>query len=335
MTHGILMSLRPESGVAKIQLGVGVGILCSITAWVAFSLGDVGVKYLSADYPLHELMMLRTVFAFSITAGIFIPLEGGFSSLKTQHLVLHLSRGLCVVMANLLFFTGLASLTLPEATSIFFIAPLFITVLSFFILNEQVGRYRWFAVLMGMTGVIVMLRPGGDTFRAAGLLPLMAAFAYACLQILTRKIGIRDKASTMSFYIQFVFVIVCGSFGLLFGDGYYANPDNPAIDFLFRAWVWPNLSDLLVIAGMGIGAASGGYLISQAYRISPAAIIAPFEYIALLLSILWSVLIFNEWPDAVAWVGILLILAGGLLVLWRELASGKNIVTGQPMRKPR
>jgi len=312
-----------------------LGIACSLVAWLFFSLGDVGIKYLSGDYPLHEIVLIRTVSAMTLTLAILVPLEGGYTNLKTCMIKLHVVRGLCVVVANMTFFLGLAALSLPEATSIFFIAPIFITVLSYFVLKENIGPYRWAAVVLGLIGVLIMLRPGSTSFRLAGLLPLLAAFAYANLNILTRKIGPVDKASTMSFYIQLMFLVVCTAFGLVLGDGRFGNTGNASLDFLFRAWTVPNTRDFLIMLGLGVCAALGGYMISQAYRISEAALIAPFEYVALLLAIFWGVTIWNEWPDTVAWIGITLIFSSGLIVFFRELVLGRKLVIHQPWRKPR
>jgi len=299
--------------------GALTGILCALAAWITFSLNDVGIKFLSGDYALHQIVLVRSVVALLITIAVIVPLEGGYQNLKTRLPLLHIIRGLCVVLANTTFFAGLASLDLPVATAIFFAAPLFITALSVVVLGEQVGPRRWAAVGIGMLGVLVMLRPGSSTFTWAAVLPLVSAAAYATLQMLTRKIGFRDKASTMSFYIQLTFVIVCSLFGLVAGDGRFAGGNNPSTEFLLRAWVWPTNRDLSIMLGLGVATAVGGYLISQAYRICAAAIIAPFEYIAVLLAILWGVVIFGEWPDRWSWVGISLILGAGLYVFWREV----------------
>jgi len=317
------MSLEAKP-VAEPQQNRGLGVGCALLAWFSFTLTDVGIKYLSEDYALHQIVLFRSSIALCVTLMVFVPQEGGWSFLKTQHLKIHLARGLCVVFANLTFFAGLASMNLPEATSIFFVAPLLITALSVFFLGERVGIHRWMAVAAGMLGVIVMLRPGTDAFKFAALLPLLAAFAYAVLQILTRKIGFKDKASTMSAYMQITFVVVCLLFGALFADGRYGNTGNPSIDFLFRAWRWPVTRDLLMLVGLGVLSALGAYMVSQAYRLCEAVVIAPFEYVALLLAIFWSIIIFNVWPDTVAWIGISLILSSGLYVFWREVLLGRK-----------
>ncbi len=310
------MNVRTDTHPGSLTL---IGILCVIGAGAAFTTNDMAVKWLSGDYPLHQLMLVRSVIALSLTLAVLVPLEGGYGNLRTRRWRMHVLRGSTVVIANLTFFTGLASLPLGEATAIFFIAPLFITALSALLLREPVGIRRWAAVALGLVGVVVMLRPGGAAFQLAALLPLLAAFCYALLQILTRTLGTTEKASTMAVYIQLCFITVSIAFGLIAGDGRLVSPDSsPQIVFLLRAWVWPPPQDGLIMLGLGALSAAGGYLISQAYRLSPAALVAPFEYITLPLAVFWSVLIWDDWPDTAAWIGIALICAAGLYVFQRE-----------------
>lgn len=300
------------------------GIICALIASVSFTLNDVGIKFLSGDYPLHQVVLIRAGVGLAITLGILMPLEGGFSLLRTKRLRLHLLRGCFVVMANLMFFLGLASIPLSEATAIFFVSPLIITIFSVIFLSEKVGPWRWFAVAMGLVGAVVMLRPTPSSFQWAALFPVAAAFCYAGLHTMTRKMSGTEKASTMSFYIQLTFVITASLMGLIFGEGQYAEQDSASLQFLLRPWVWPEPFDLMVMTGVGIVSGIGGYFISQAYRISEAALIAPIEYTALVLSIFWGITIFGEWPDSIAWAGMALILSGGLLMLWREAVTKKK-----------
>ena len=188
---------------------------------------------------------------------------------------------------------------------------------------------------MGLVGAIVMLRPTSNSFQLAGLLPIGAAFCYASLHILTRKMGTIEKASTMSFYLQLTFVVVSICMGLVFGDGRYGIQESAALEFLLRPWVWPNHFDLIVMACIGVASAIGGYTISQAYRLSEAALIAPIEYVALILAVFWGIAIFNEWPDSIAWTGIALILCSGLLMLWRESIAKKITKKHGPLRTHR
>ena len=312
-----------------------LAVLCAVVAAFAFTLNDVGIKFLSGDYPLHEVILVRACIAISITLTIIVPLEGGYRNLKTRRPGLHVARGLLVVLANITFFLGLASIPLSEATAIFFVSPLVITVFSVIFLGETVGPLRWMAVAAGLAGAFIMLRPGSGTFQYAALLPLTAAFGYAGLHTLTRKIGVTEKASTMAFYIQLMFIVVSSAIGLTVGDGGYAGTGVPAWDFLLREWIWPLPQDLAVMAGVGLASALGGYFISQAYRVAEAALVAPFEYLGLVLAIFWGVTIFGEWPDVPAWLGISLILGSGLFVFWREARANRVIAAKQPMPRNR
>ena len=327
------MSDCEPSGAARSRL---LGVFCVVGAGAAFTTNDMLIKLMSGDYPLHQLILARSVIASVLTLGILVPLEGGYRNLLSARWRLHLLRGAAVVLANMTFFLGLASLPLGEATAIFFVAPLFITALSALLLSEAVGPRRWAAVLLGLVGVVVMLRPGSATFQLAALLPLAAALCYALLQILTRKLGSTEKASTLAAYIQFCFIVVSGAFGLIAGDGRFVGPDSgPEMAFLLRAWVWPGTDDMLIMLGLGLLSAAGGYLMSQGYRLSEAGLAAPFEYAALPLAVFWSVLFWGDWPDAVSWLGIALICGAGLYIFYRESTLGRRLASPRPMPRDR
>ncbi len=295
-----------------------IGAACAIAAVFCFSINDMAIKFLSGDYALHQVILIRSLFGMAVLFAVVVPLSGGWRNLRTRRIGMHLLRGLCVVFANMTFFLALAALPLAEGVAIFFISPLVITVFSVIFLRETVGPRRWAAIALGLIGVIVMLRPGTAAFQVAALLPLAAAFGYAALHMLTLKIGVTESAASMSFYIQLTFIAVSASLGLIMGDGKFAGSEDPSLDFLLRAWVWPGLRDYLILALVGAASAFGGYFISQAYRVSEAALVAPFEYLALPLAILWGIVVFGEWPDGVAIIGIALILGSGLYMIWRE-----------------
>ncbi len=313
-----------------------IGVLCAVLGSLCFSLNDMGIKFLSGDYPLHQIVFVRASIGLLLTLLVIMPFEGGYGLIRTKRLGLHLMRGGFVMSANFLFFMGLAEIPLSEATAIFFVAPLIITVFSVVFLSEKVGPWRWFAVGMGLLGAVLMLRPTPSSFQLASLLPLASAFCYAGLHVLTRKIGATEKASTMAFYIQASFVVSSLMMGLFFGDGAYQDQDSAALRFLLRPWIWPDFSsDLAVMISIGVTSAFGGYSISQAYRLSEAALIAPFEYLALVLSVVWGIFVFNEYPDQLAWVSIGLIISGGMLMVWREAVANKKpkIISRLPVQR--
>lgn len=302
---------------------------------LAFTLNDSGIKWLSGDYPLHEVVFFRATTAILFTLTIFLPIEGGLKNLRTKRLPMHFLRGLCVVFANMMFFMGLASLKVSDATAIFFVSPLIITLFSVLFLSERVGPWRWAGVFVGLIGVVVMVRPGTQSFQFAALFPIIAAIAYATLNTLTRKMGQTETASTMAFYIQLTFIVISAGIGLALGDGKFSGSSDPSIEFILRAWVWPTLPDFAVMVFLGAASALGGYLISQAYRLCEASVVAPFEYVAMPMAILWGFLLFGDLPDAVAWIGIILITGSGLFVFWRETVTKNKIVGGPALPRNR
>lgn len=315
-----------------------LAILFILFGILAISVNDMLIKQLSGQYPLHELVFLRSALGLAFSV-LLVQMEGGWRILKTRQPVLHALRGLLIVAANMSYFAALAALPLADATALFFAAPLMITLLSVPILGEKVGILRMTAVLVGFCGVILMQRPwaGADTLEASRLvllLPVFAALMYALNQLMTRKLGVSSKASALSVYIHMSFILVSLGFYLVAGDGRFAvGTENASVEFLLRAWVLPSGTDWWFIVGMGANAAIIGYCLSQAYRIADAATVAPFEYVGLPLAVFWGWLIFSQLPVWEVWAGIALILGSGLFVFLREQQKARVVARGPVKRQ--
>ncbi len=316
------MTSLPQSKSTMAGAGWAMGAVC------CFSVNDVLIKLMSGDYALHQVIFVRSFVGIAFLSAFLLPAAGGLGALKTRRLGLHIARGGCVVFANLCFFMALAALPLAEAVAIFFVSPLLISVFSVIFLGEYVGPRRWAAIAVGLLGVFIVLRPGTEAFQTAALLPLAAAAGYAALHILTRRLGGTDGAVSMAMYIQLTFLATSGLFGLAFADGAFAGSGHPSLAFLLRGWVWPGPTDALFMATVGVTSALGGYMISQAYRLSEAAFVAPFEYIAMPLAVLSGYFVFGELPDWIAVAGILLILGAGLVLIWREAVARRPLSEG-------
>ena len=299
----------------------GYAIMFIVLGMFFISVNDMVIKRFSGEYPLHQMVFLRSAIGLLFTL-ILIQLEGGWRILKTDQPGLHALRAVMVFASNMTYFAALAVLPLPDATALFFIAPIMITVLSIPILGERVGSRRWGAVIVGFCGTLIMVRAQGSTRGDVSiwiyLLPILAAFFYATMQVLTRKLA-KTKASAMAFFIQITFVLFCGISGLIVGNGQFADGvQHPSLVFLLRAWIVPSAADMSYFVLIGILATGVGYCLSQAYRSAPAATVAPFEYVLLPMSIMWGWVIFADWPGLPVWFGSAIIIAAGLYVIWRE-----------------
>ncbi len=294
------------------------GILLALGGSVILSINDVAIKFLSGAYPLHEVILFRASIGLIFLAAL-IRLSGqSFALFRTRRPRDHLIRVTIVMVSNVTYFLGLAALPLADAVAVAYISPLIVTLLSVVLLAEKVGPRRWAAVAVGMVGVLIMLRPGVGVIQPAAVLVLISAFCYASSHMMTRRMRDTESAITLSFYVQCGFVLVSVTMGLVVGDGRFAGSDNASLAFLLRPWIWPSVADLPAFAATGLAVAVGGLMVSQAYRLCEAGLIAPFEYAGMPMAIFWGVMIFGTWPDRTAWAGIALICGAGLYTLWRE-----------------
>jgi drug/metabolite transporter (DMT)-like permease len=213
---------------------------------------------------------------------------------------------------------GLAALPLAEIAAIKFSGPLMITLLSVVMLRETVGPRRWLALLVGFMGVLLIVRPGLGTFNMGSIFILISVLFYALATILTRKLQTTDSSATMSYYSLLVYLIatiILAPLVILVGD----FPDaHPSIAFLFRTWAMPSLLDWVIMSGLGLVWAGGMYFIARAYSAAKAAVIAPFEYVALPINLMWGLLIWHEIPTWITLAGALLALSSGVYIFYRD-----------------
>jgi drug/metabolite transporter (DMT)-like permease len=315
----------PPPGGRKVRAysPVMIGALSALGASFAFSANDMAIKFLSGEYALHQIILIRSVIALAVIICIVMPLSGGLGQMRTARIGAHLLRGLFVFLSNMAFFFALAAMPIAEATAVFFVSPVIIAVFSVVFLRETVGPWRWGAIVLGLAGVIIIIRPGSAAFQVVALFPLLAAAAYAALHMVTRRLGVTESAATMALYIQLTMLGASAVIGLFLGHGRLYSGADPSIGFLLRAWIWPAPGDWAILAITGLGSGLGGYLIAQAYRVCEAALIAPLEYVVLPMAVFWGFVVFGEWPDTVAWIGMLLIATGGIVMVWRETRNRK------------
>ncbi|MFO1091479.1 MAG: DMT family transporter [Hyphomicrobiales bacterium] len=293
------------------------GILTLCLGVAVFSMQDLVIKLISGEYPVHQALVLRSLTAFPVLFAI-VAYEGGLRTLITSGWRVLLVRGLIMFTAYTSYYLGLAALPMATCVSLYFTAPLFITLLSVFFLGETVDAPRWIALIAGFVGVLIVVKPGTAGFDWGMLLPIYAGFSYGLSMVMARWLGGRESASVMATYGNVVFLAGALALAAVFASGAHANEAHKSLAFLMRGWAMPTTRDTLLMMSCGIVAGLGLVLLTQAYRVAEASVVAPFEYTGLIWSVLLGFLVWNEWPDAVSWFGIAIIIAAGLFILHRE-----------------
>lgn len=295
------------------------------------SINDMLIKQLGGAYPLHELVFIRSSIGIIVT-GVMLQAEGGWRLMRTGRPGLHLLRAMLIVCANSAMYSAIVALPLATATAIYFVAPLFVTLLSIPVLGERVGPRRFAAIGIGFAGVIAMLGPqlakGEAGFGWVLILPVIGAACYASMSVLTRKLGATSRASALAMQLHIGFVAVSLLVYLIAGDGRYLRADHgDAMQFLLRPWIWPESGDYLPILGLGVISAIVGYLMTQAYRLSRASVVAPFEYMLLIYALFWGWTVFGEWPEGSVFVGAAVIIGAGVYVFTRTDRVAQKVPT--------
>ncbi|ASL27778.1 DMT family transporter [Azotobacter chroococcum] len=272
------------------------GILLILAAGLVLASHDGMAKYLALSHPLILVVWARYLSQSTAMLLLFGP-RRGLAIVRTSHPLLQLVRGLCLVAVSLLFVSSLRHIPIGEATAVLFLAPLFITGLSATLLRERVSRGQWGAVILGLLGVLVIVRPGGALFTPAALLPLGAALCLAVFMLLTRRLSESDDPVTCNFLSSLV-----GSLLLSLLVPFY--------------WETPDLHDGLLLSVVGGVAMFGHLLLSHAYRYASAATLAPFTYSQLIFAVLVGLVAFGHVPDGGALLGIAIVIASGVLSVW-------------------
>ena len=279
------MGMTPRSQAILVMLS---GVLMLVV-------NDTAAKWLLSRYDPLQIAFVRSAVALPLVA----VLTWRFGGFRSHRLRIHALRALLVVLATLAFFQSMRSLSLAEAASLLFTAPIIVAALVASFVNERVGARRWASVLLGFAGVLVIVRPGMEAFRPGSLHALLAAFLYALIMLSARWIDARDGFWTMTFHMT-VFSTLFGAVSLL--------ADWPIVE----------AGDAGLFAIMAILGTGGAALISQAFRMAPATLVAPLDYTALLWASLMGWLVWGTVPGWPVYAGATIIVASGILLLRTE-----------------
>ena len=302
------------------------GILCILTGMVLFAGQDAMMKLLIGPYTVWLLIGVRAV----ITGIILIPLIlilGGEHRLTTPYWRVYVLRGALFAVGFSLFYAGFPYMTFASLVTIFFAAPLITAVLAAIFLGESIGTHRKLALAVGFLGVIICMKPGGDSFQWVSLLPLFCAVSYAISQIAVRRVGSQDSTLTIGLYT----ILCAGVFVIPMGWALNVLVDlgDHAPHLAFR-WFVPTVGALPILIALGTVGMAGYILLSRAYQVGEASAIAPFEYIYVPIA---AALGYFAWGEVPVWntlVGMTMIIVSGIYIGRREMADARRAKTPAP-----
>jgi drug/metabolite transporter (DMT)-like permease len=240
------------------------------------------------------------------------PWIGGIkAALRTKNLGLHLLRAACGMLIFYLMITGFKKLGMAMSYTLIFAGPFFATLLSIVLLKEKVGKFRWFSLVGGFAGILVVLRPSLEQLDPAALGILFAAFLFALTAIIMRKIGEDEPLLAFSLFGSVLAMQVYGV--ATFWDG--------------QARI-PTASEWGMFALIGLFHVGGSLMTARAFSMTETALVAPFHYVQLLWGTLFGVVIFSTVPDVWTALGASLIVMSGLFLIYREHVRHREITSG-------
>ncbi len=286
-----------------------------IAATFVISLQDVTFKAFGATMTLWQIFALRGVLAIPLFLAAR-PRRFGYLLAQALQPWVFL-RGGFMTLSFLAFYTAMPFLSLSTLGAANYMAPIFVALLSAFVIGEPVTRRGWLAVFIGFTGVLVLLRPGTDAFSAWALLPLLGAMFYAMGHILTRTIcrGVPVSAMALAVILATMLAGFVGSVIL-----YLAPPDaalTESYPYLLGNWSPLGRAEWAILLALAVLTVLASLLLAGAYKSAPPSTAATFEYSYLVFVVLWDLLIFASPPGPATLLGMAMIIGAGLLVLGR------------------
>lgn len=288
------------------------GIMMILGSTVFLACSDTLAKYLSPSLPSIQIAWIRFLVFLVIMIVVALSMsKGRVAELRSPRPGLQALRGLALVLSSLFFISGLRYLPIAEASATTFVAPLFVTALSIAILGERIGIRRWLATLVGLVGVLIVIRPGTAAFNPAVILPILSALGWAFTLVMTRMIAGADRAVTTMLYSAIVGFLVLSAMVPL-------------------VWVTPSWRDIAIGIAIGISSTTGQWIVVMAFRYADASLLAPFSYSQLLWVTLFGFFVFGEVPVIWTFVGAAIIIASGVYTAHRERLRRLQPIPAEP-----
>lgn len=264
----------------------------------ALTISDAATKWLTASFPIGEILFVRAL-VVAVLIWLIVWRSGSFDGLRIGRYRNIGARSFLAVCSTFLIVSALARLPLNEVIAILFVGPLFVAVLAPLLLGERVSLHRWLAVLIGFSGMLIMVRPGSGAFQFAALLPAAAALVAAGRDIVTRRISGAETSIAILFYSVVALTLV----------GLATAPFG---------WRPMDAADLALTAFTGVMFGLGHYFIIEGFRYAEASVVAPYRYANLIWAALLGFVLWGEIPSIWVLAGTPLVVGSGLYILLHE-----------------
>jgi len=301
------------------------GLLLMLLAMLAAPLIDIFSKLATDSTSPTMITAARFVFQalFMLPIVLWHGLWRNFSWRMSGY---HAIRAAIITVSMICFVATLAVMPVADAIAIFFVEPIILTILASIFLGETIGWRRYTACGVGFIGAMIVIRPSFEEVGLIAALPVITAFCVAVFALMTRALAPRENPWAMQFQMSVWGIPICALL-LLAGD---------LTDIGFLASSLPDLTVSLWLVGVGFFAALSGILAVYAYRVAPASVLAPLQYFEIVSATLFGWLVFGDFPDAVKWLGISIIVGSGLYIIWRERrVAAKPVTTAEAAVAPR
>ena len=291
--------------------GLGIGLIVGSVFLMSF--GDALIKLESASFTAWQIFALRSLIVLPLLM-LIMRLRAPGDPILPRSLGWVALRSALLTLMWIAYYAALPLISLSAAAVAFYTAPLFIALLARLVIGEAVGPTRWLGIVLGFAGVLIVLRPGADTFSPAVLLPILAAMFYAVAAIVTRARCLGERPLSLALGLN-VGLLVAGVLApLIMSLAPPSAADATAHPFLFGPWASMGTREWALMAALALLMVCFGTGVAMAYQVAPAAVIGAFDYTYVAFAVLWSYLVFGDQPDALAVAGMALIAMGGVLV---------------------
>lgn len=283
------------------------GAALALSAFALFATHDVIVKFLGGHYTPFQIIFYSVLLSFPLVVLMLIG-DAEKSTLRPIHPWWSAIRVIAIIISASCGFFAFATIPLAQVYPILFAAPLLITVLSIPILGERVGPHRWGAVIVGLVGVLVVIRPGSAELGLGHFAAIASAMFSALASIIVRKVGREERNAVLLVYPMLGNFLAMGAL----------------MPFVYVPMPFEHLAAVAVLATLAFVA---GLLIIQAYKTADAAVVAPMQYSQIIWAAIFGWAIFKEAADGVTWIGAAIIIASGLYIVVRESLAGNSRTT--------